>query len=394
MKQIISIAFVLLSTTLLAQKDSTEYWLGRTTGKLPSVAYGLGDDRLGGTKLGYIDTNVVFKIVDSIQNMYSVQLSKYHSAFIDKSFIRRDSSLKEKPFYLTNSILAKGTDSIYDIVSINLDERLPYKTWMEIDPSKIMIDIFGVQANTNWITQLSTLKEVKNVYYDQAEDDVVRITIELKHQQHWGYSIGYKNKVLQLKVKRQPQSLDIKKLTIAIDAGHGGTNTGADGIKTKASEKEYTLKFAKALAALLKRKGVANIVMTRTTDTTLDMKDRILFLQEQHPDVLISLHLNSSGNNEVSGSSTYYKYIGFRPLSQSVLKRMLEIKLNEFGNVGNFNFGLNAPTDFINTLLEIAFLSNEADERKIIDPKFPNKVAIQVYKALTDWVTDIKKQKL
>ena len=393
MKKILLPVVLLFSLHILAQDSTQAYWLGRTTGKLPALAYGLGEDRLGGAKLGYIDTNIVFKIIDSVHSMYQVQLSKYHTAFIEKLFIKKDSAIKEKPFYLTNSWKVAGTDSAYDIVSISLDEKLPYKSWMEINPSKIMVDIFGVQSNTNWITQLSSLKEVKNAYYNQIEDDVVRVTIELKHQQHWGYSIGYKNKILQIKVKHQPVELDLRKLKIAIDAGHGGNNNGAGGLKTKVLEKNYTLLFAKALEKLLKRKGVTDIIMTRTVDTSFDIKDRVLFLQQQNPDVLISLHLNSGGNKEVSGSSTYYKHIGFRPLSQAILKRMLEVKMNEFGNVGNFNFTLNAPTDFVNALLEIAFLSNEEDEKKIISPKFHTLVANQVYKALNDWLLQVQKMK-
>jgi N-acetylmuramoyl-L-alanine amidase len=126
--------------------------------------------------------------------------------------------------------------------------------------------------------------------------------------------------------------------------------------------------------------------MTRTNDTTFDNKDRILWLQEQNPDVLISLHLNSSANNNVSGTSTYYKHIGFRPLTNTILKRMLELKLNEFGNVGSFNFALNSPTDFPNALVEIAFLSNEADEKKIISSKFHSDVAAKIYLGLLDWM--------
>jgi N-acetylmuramoyl-L-alanine amidase len=390
MKKIIFLAVLFASVQLTAQDSTHKYWLARTTGKLPSLLYGLGDDRLGGAKMGYIDTTVLMKIVDSTTTMYRVQLAKNHSAYIEKQYIKKDSVEHEKPFYLTNSWSIKGTDTCYDIVAINMDERLPYKSWMEINPSKIMIDIYGVQSNTNWITQLSNLKEIKNAYYNQVEDDVVRVTIELKHQQHWGYSINYKNKYLVIKVKHQPEKLDIRKLKIAIDAGHGGTNSGADGVKTKAVEKTYTLYFAEELEKLLKKKGVKNIVMTRRTDTTFDMKDRVVFLQQENPDLLISLHLNSSSKEEVSGSSTYYKHIGFRPLSQAILKRMTDIKMNEYGNVGNFNFGLNAPTDFVNTLLEIAFLSNIEDEKKIIDPKFQAKVAKQVYLALMDWLEECK----
>ena len=380
---------LLVGLSLSAQQSQPKMLIGRSTGKLPSMVYSLGEDRLGAAKLGYIDTNIVLRVVDSTKELYKVQLSKYHSAYIDKAYFKVDSSIQLKPFYLTSSYLAKG-DTLYDVVNIRVDEHLPYKSWMEISPSKIMIDIYGVQANTNWITQLQSLKEVKNVYYNQVEDDVVRVTIELKHQQHWGYSIAYKGKSLSVHIKRQPSILELKNMVIAIDAGHGGTNSGAEGIKHHASEKENTLLYAKALEKNLKKLGVKKVIMTRNIDTSFDMKDRILFLQQQNPDFLISLHFNSSDNESVQGVSTFYKYIGFRPLSQHLLKRMLELKLNEFGNIGNFNFGLNSPTDFPNALVEIAFLSNIEDEKKIISPKFRLDVAKKISLGIQDWLKQLQ----
>ncbi|BFG70708.1 hypothetical protein KACHI17_15890 [Sediminibacterium sp. KACHI17] len=389
MKHLILLLLIVTYSQVQAQNRLYEPWIGRSTGKLPALAYGLGEDRLGGAKMGYIDSNVALRIMDTVKGMYLVQLSKFHQAYIEQSYVRTDSLNKLKPWYVTGSISAKG-DSAYDYINVIMEEKLPYKTWMEINPSKIVVDIFGVQSNTNWITQLTSLKEVKNVYYHQTEDDVFRVTIELQHKQHWGYSVGYSGRALVVKIKRQPAILDLRKLKIAIDAGHGGTNTGASGIKAKASEKVYTLRFAKALQKYLKAKGVKQIIMTRTEDTTFDNKDRILWLQEQNPDVLISLHLNSSANTNVSGTSTYYKHIGFRPLTTSILKRMLELKLNEFGNVGSFNFALNSPTDFPNALVEIAFLSNEADEKKIINTKFHSDVATKIYSGLSDWLKTLK----
>lgn len=380
--------FLLVNSFVFAQKNETAGWLGKSTGKLPALLYGFGDDRLGGTKMGYIDSNVLLRIIDSTKELYTVQLSKFHTAYIEKEYIRHDSDFATKPFYLTSSYLVKG-DSLFDYVSIHMDEHLPYKSWMEIEPSKIMVDIYGVQTNTNWITQLQSVKEIKNVYYNQVEDDVVRVTIELKHPQHWGYSIAYVGKKLVIRVKRQPAVLDLKKMTIAIDAGHGGTNSGTEGIKRKTSEKEYTLLYAKALEKNLKKLGVKKVIMTRNVDTSFDIKDRILFLQEQNPDFLISLHFNSSANETVSGVSTYYKHIGYRPLTQAILKRMLELKLNEFGNVGNFNFTLNQPTDFPNALLEIAFLSNVDDEKKVIDTKFRQDVSLKVILAMQDWIKQL-----
>ena len=391
MKQFILTICILTSIHCIAQNNTNNFvYYGRSTGKLPALSYGMGEDRLGGAKMGYIDTNVLLKIVDSVKDMYTVQLSKFHTALIEKSYIKPDSSSPiKKPYHLTGSFISKG-DSLFDYVNIYMDEKLPYKSWMEINPSKIMVDIYGVQSNTNWITQLSSLKEVKNVYYNQVEDDVVRVTIELKHAQHWGYSISYKEKLLSVRIKRQPVKLDIRKMVIAIDAGHGGSNSGTSGIKLKASEKEQTLLFAKALEKSLKKIGVKNIIMTRQSDTSFDNKDRILWLQQQNPDFEISLHLNSSSKETIKGVSTYYKHIGFRPLTTSILKRMLELKLDEFGNIGHFNFALNAPTDFPNCLVEIAFLSNEEDEKRIVKPSFHNQVAGKIQLGIIDWLNFMK----
>lgn len=380
---------VLILSQTAAQNTVPHYILTRSTGKLPALLYGLGEDRLGGAKMGYIDTNILLRVIDSTKDMFNVQLSKYHTAYIERASIKADSAQKEKQYYLTNSFSAKG-DTAFDYVGISMEEKLPYKSSMEINPSKIVVDIFGVQSNTNWITQLQSLKEVKNVYYNQVEDDVVRVTIELQHRQHWGYSIGYKGKVLVVRIKRQPEKLDIRYLKVAIDAGHGGTNAGTGGIHAKYEEKYYTLLFAKALERYLKSKGVKKIIMTRTTDTTFDNKDRILFLQEQNPDLLISLHLNSSQNPQVQGVSTYYKHIGFRSLTTAILNRMLELRLSEFGNIGSFNFALSAPTDFPNSLVEIGFMSNEEDEKKIIKSQFQEDVAKKVHLGIVDWLKSVK----
>ena len=392
-KAILCIAIFFVQSAAAQNAGYTGFW-ARTAGKLPALAYGLGEDRLGGAKMGYLDTCVLLKVVDTAKSMFQVQLSKNRFAYIDKQFIVVDTNALDKPLtpfpYTSNSILAKG-DSLFDYVSIRLPEKLPYKSWMDINPSTIVVEIYGVASNTNWITQLSSLQEVKNVYYHQVEDDVLRVTIELQHKQHWGYSLQYSNKGLELIVRRQPQDLDLTKMVIAIDAGHGGTNSGADGIRTKVKEKNATLLFAKALEQHLRDAGIENVIMTRQNDTSFDNKDRILWLQSQLPHVLISLHLNSSGNTQVKGTSTYYKHVGFRPLTQTILTRMLELGLNEFGNVGSFNFALSQPTEFPNCLVEIAFLSNLDDEQKIINPNFQKDVAKKIHAGLQDWIKRVER---
>ncbi|MBW7952650.1 MAG: N-acetylmuramoyl-L-alanine amidase, partial [Chitinophagaceae bacterium] len=74
----------------------------------------------------------------------------------------------------------------------------------------------------------------------------------------------------------------------------------------------------------------------------------------------------------------------------SILKRMLDTGLKEFGNIGNFNFTLNAITDFPNCLVEIGFLSNKEDEEKILNPKFHQKVAQSIYWGIKDFLKNSK----
>ncbi len=104
----------------------------------------------------------------------------------------------------------------------------------------------------------------------------------------------------------------------------------------------------------------------------------------------MSIHLNSANSDTVQGTSTYYRYIGFRPLSVAILNRMLTLGLKEFGNVGNFNFSLSGPTDYPNALVEVAFLSNPEDEKKILKPAFRKAVAQKIYLGIMDWLNQIK----
>ena len=183
-----------------------------------------------------------------------------------------------------------------------------------------MVDVFGATNNTNWISQLENTKEIKNVFYEQVEDEVFRITIELRHAQHWGHSIYYKGNTLVIKIKRQPENLSLSNLIIAVDAGHGGSNTGAGG-PTGSSEKILALAVSLKLQNALQLLG-AKVIMTRTSEKFVDNLDRVLFYRDSMPDLLISIHLNSAGDPiRVTGTSTFYRYIGFRNLSNSIYKR-------------------------------------------------------------------------
>lgn len=361
-----------------------------TKGRLAHLLFGLGDDRLGGAKIGYIDSAVLLHVIGKVGSEYKIRLAKNRTAYIPDDLVDFLPKGTFTPESLTDKWSVYGDDN-FDYVQLGLFTRLPYQSFQLVDPSKIMVDVFGATNNTNWITQLENTKEIKNVFYEQLEDEVFRITIELKHAQHWGHSIYYKGNSLVIKIKQQPKDLSLNKLTIAVDAGHGGSNTGAGG-PTGSSEKMLALAVSLKLQKSLEQAG-AKVIMSRTTEKFFDNKERILFFRDSMPDLLISIHLNSSGDPiRVTGTSTFYRYVGFRNLSNAIYKRMLELGLKEQGNNSSFNFMLNSPIEYPNALVETLFLSNPEDEMKILDEGFQQQIADKIVQGIKDFLEGVKKE--
>src|SRR6266404_620045 len=113
MIRLLSLLFLFHSFSALSQPIQNNFLAGRTTGALPFLEYGLGEDRLGGAKMTYLDTTVLVKVVDSTIINYKVQLSKNHFGYLAKTSFKKDSSITIKPYYLTNSWMVNGDDK-YD----------------------------------------------------------------------------------------------------------------------------------------------------------------------------------------------------------------------------------------------------------------------------------------
>lgn len=387
MPAVIFILQLFVPNMVIAQGEIPLYI--KTSGKLPQLAWSAGADRLGSAKMGYIDTGIVMEVADTVKSLYKVKLSANRHAFLDKS-LATPVEMTMKPAMVTSeSWRVKGGEAD-DSLTISLGTKVPYQSWMELHPSKIILELYGVQANTNWITQLQSAREIVRVDYRQVEDDVVQVHIYLKHAQPYGYRICYRGKQLLLTVKVPPYERSLKGKTIVVDAGHGGSNIGAKGGTSGILEKNYTLLIAQALQKSLKEKG-ATVLMVRDKDTTIDNKDRVLWAIQQNPDLFISIHLNSSGRTEVRGTSTYYKHVAYSTLSQSILKQLLEIDdLVEFGHVGSFNFQPVQPTEYPSCLVEVAFLSSPEDEKMILNPEFHKKIARQVRLGVIAWYEKIR----
>lgn len=167
----------------------------------------------------------------------------------------------------------------------------------------------------------------------------------------------------------------LKGKIIALDAGHGGSDTGAIG-PTGVTEKGVTLRVAKALQKLLQAEG-ATVLMTRTTDTEVspkkanasdveELQARCDVGNDGNADIFISMHMDSFTNSTPSGTTGYYYTKGSKA-SQRLAQYVSEGAVTALGT-GNrgtksCNFYVVKHTDMPATLVEMAFISNDKEEK-------------------------------
>lgn len=94
-----------------------------------------------------------------------------------------------------------------------------------------------------------------------------------------------------------------RKKVIVIDAGHGGKDPGAHG--GNSLEKDINLAAAKALRASLEKTGRYTVIMTRDTDSFVDLPARVRIARSADADLFISLHSDSGGDGHTRGASIY-----------------------------------------------------------------------------------------
>jgi N-acetylmuramoyl-L-alanine amidase len=90
---------------------------------------------------------------------------------------------------------------------------------------------------------------------------------------------------------------------IVLDPGHGGTDPGARGY---AVEKDVTLAITRRVAGLLRERLGAEVILTRTGDTTLPLAARTARANAEGADLFLSIHANASESRRLRGIETYY----------------------------------------------------------------------------------------
>jgi N-acetylmuramoyl-L-alanine amidase len=211
--------------------------------------------------------------------------------------------------------------------------------------------------------------------------------------------------------------------TIAIDAGHGGRDTGALGRKGL-KEKEVVLDIALRLRRLIQERLGIRVVMTRTEDVFVPLEERTAIANRAKADFFISVHVNAAPKSRATGFETYFlsekasdsvarasairenlpvDLGGLRPTEQEALKAILwdmantlylkesselaQILLRELDKILKVdNRGVKSAPFFVlmganmpAVLAEVAFISNAKEERKLKGEAYKDRVAEALY---------------
>lgn len=219
-------------------------------------------------------------------------------------------------------------------------------------------------------------------------------------------------------------------LTIVIDAGHGGTETGAIG-PGGLQEKDATLAIARRLSASLTRLLSARVLLTRDSDSLISLDDRTALANHEKADLFLSVHANSSRATGAHGSETYYLSLeasdklaqevanqenqapapAAEPGAQSsrdpsidfilwdlaqtahlkessALAEAIQEELNALSGTQNRGikqapFRVLVGATMPAVLVETAFISNSEEEKRLANPVFQQNVADAIAKAIS-----------
>ncbi|HEX6178995.1 MAG TPA: N-acetylmuramoyl-L-alanine amidase [Thermoanaerobaculia bacterium] len=103
--------------------------------------------------------------------------------------------------------------------------------------------------------------------------------------------------------RRPSEPLGIR--TIVIDPGHGGKEVGAVG-PSGLMEKEVTLSVARKLASALESRIGARVVLTRDDDSQVSLDQRTALANQYRADLFLSVHMNAAVVKDAKGSETYF----------------------------------------------------------------------------------------
>jgi N-acetylmuramoyl-L-alanine amidase len=156
---------------------------------------------------------------------------------------------------------------------------------------------------------------------------------------------------------------------VVLDAGHGGSDSGAVNARYGLVEKEQTLDVARRLEALLEADGHA-VCMTRAGDETLSNNDRYAYANTTGAEVLVSVHMNGSSDRATDYTTTLFgKWRKDKELAHAIFDGLSTLPAADGAGTMrtrtpySFASGVLLKSEMPATIAETVFITSEAEGR-------------------------------
>ena len=180
---------------------------------------------------------------------------------------------------------------------------------------------------------------------------------------------------------------EAQRLTVVLDAGHGGIDGGVVGITSGKKESDINLAVTFLLQSRFEESGF-NVVLTRKTEAGLygaattgykkrDMKKRAEIINQSNPALVISVHQNFFSNRSRRGAQVFFRQevpssVALAGSIQSEFNAMPECIMPLQSLKGDY-YILNC-NEYPSVIVECGFLSNAEDEALLLDPDYQKKI--------------------
>jgi WD40 repeat protein/N-acetylmuramoyl-L-alanine amidase len=175
---------------------------------------------------------------------------------------------------------------------------------------------------------------------------------------------------------------------VAIDAGHGGSDSGA--MSGGLTEKTINLAIVKRVVALLASDPQMRAVETRTADVRIPNEDRIRIAEEAGASMYVSIHVNSFTQSDVSGVETWVDTTRKDSDATWTLAAMMQEALST--TTGARNRGSRTQESYLQrttmpaVTIEVGYITNSEERMRLVDAGYQDKVAAGIVAGLRQFL--------
>lgn len=334
-------------------------------------------------------------LVDGWQgNSMRCLLSPGRHVWIEKEDLIFDDGGSPPPLSVVRSVSVRE-DADGSAIEIPLSQRLPYQIEQQLNPNQLGIKIFGATSDTDWITPEvppNSRRLLDHISWKQAGDRIYQVTAHLYGHRQWGFWAEYEGTTLVLHLKQPPKVIAnagvLNGITICLDAGHGGSETGSIG-PSGIKESQVNLEITARLRDLLLKQG-ARVIMTRTSESeNPSLAARPDTAIKSHATLLLSIHNNALPDGrdpwQEHGTSSYW----YHPQSIELARNLKNTLVKELGfpDIGTRyqNLALCRPSHMPAVLVEVGFMINPDEYAKLTSPDWQQKAAEALLHGIEDY---------